>query len=81
MANKAKALKTGARGLRSILEDVMLDIMFDIPDDKTIEKVIINEKCVSEKLPPVIVRKKASEQKKPDAAKNQLKVRLDTEVS
>ena len=81
VANKAKALKTGARGLRSILEDVMLDIMFDIPDDKTIEKVIINEKCVSEKLPPVIVRKKASEQKKPDAAKNQLKVRLDTEVS
>jgi ATP-dependent Clp protease ATP-binding subunit ClpX len=59
VAGKAKELKTGARGLRSILEEVMLDIMFDIPDDKTIEKVIVNERCIKEKTPPTIIRKKA----------------------
>jgi ATP-dependent Clp protease ATP-binding subunit ClpX len=60
VAKKAKELKTGARGLRSILEDVMLDIMFEIPDDKTIEKVIVGERCINEKIPPEIIRKKSN---------------------
>ncbi|MDR3264169.1 MAG: ATP-dependent Clp protease ATP-binding subunit ClpX [Clostridiales bacterium] len=82
VAGKAKELKTGARGLRSILEDVMLDIMYEIPDDKTIEKVIVNEKSIREKTPPEIVRKKA-EIKKADVIKkqkeieNQIKLKMD----
>jgi ATP-dependent Clp protease ATP-binding subunit ClpX len=70
VAKKAKELKTGARGLRSILEDVMLDVMFEIPDDKTIDKVIVGEHCINEKVPPEIVRKK-SDVKKSDLLKKQ----------
>ncbi|MDR2047082.1 MAG: ATP-dependent Clp protease ATP-binding subunit ClpX [Clostridiales bacterium] len=75
VAKKAKELKTGARGLRAILEDVMLDIMFEIPDDKTIDKVVIGERCINEKRPPEIVRKKA-EVKKAETLKKQ----KDTEL-
>ncbi|MDR3293945.1 MAG: ATP-dependent Clp protease ATP-binding subunit ClpX [Clostridiales bacterium] len=57
VAKRAKELKTGARGLRSILEEIMLDIMYEIPDDKTIEKVVINESCIKDKTPPEIIRR------------------------
>lgn len=58
----AEALKrgTGARGLRSIIENVMLDIMFDLPDMKDVEKIIITEETVSKQIQPTIVRKKAT---------------------
>lgn len=61
IANKAIQLNTGARGLRSILETLLLDLMYDIPSDKTIRKVIVGEKCITEKAKPVIVRKDAEE--------------------
>lgn len=56
IANEAIKRKTGARGLRSIVEETMTEIMFDIPSDETIEKVIINEECITEKKNPEIVR-------------------------
>ena len=56
VAMKAMKLKTGARGLRTIMEDIMLDIMFVTPDDRSIEKVIVNKETV-EKKEPIIVRK------------------------
>ena len=46
VAQKAIKLKTGARGLRTILEDAMLDVMFDTPTDNSIEKVIVPEKYI-----------------------------------
>ncbi len=61
IANKAIQLKTGARGLRSILETLLLDLMYDIPSDKTISKVIVGEKCITEKAKPEIVRKNTEE--------------------
>ena len=42
VANKALKRKTGARGLRSIMEQLLLDTMFDLPSDKDIEEVVIN---------------------------------------
>ena len=57
VAKKAMKLKTGARGLRTIMEDIMLDIMFVTPDDKTIEKLIVTEETVKSKE-PIIERKK-----------------------
>lgn len=51
VAQKAMKLKTGARGLRTIMEDIMLDIMFVTPDDKSIEKVIVNAETVDTKKP------------------------------
>ena len=52
-------LKTGARGLRTIMEDIMLDIMFVTPDDKSISKVVVNEQTVSNKEPEIIKKEKA----------------------
>jgi ATP-dependent Clp protease ATP-binding subunit ClpX len=47
--------KTGARGLRSILEETMLDIMFDIPSQKHVKEVVISEDVVVNKSEPLIV--------------------------
>ena len=57
VADKAIGLHTGARGLRSILEGVMLDIMYKIPSDPTIKKVIVNGDTVLNKYQPDVVRK------------------------
>ena len=61
IAIKALDRNTGARGLMSILEETLQDIMFDIPSDKTIEKVIIDEKTVTDKSKPILIH---SDQKK-----------------
>lgn len=54
IAALAAERKTGARGLRTILEKVMLDIMYDIPSDPTIKKVIVTGDCVTKQAPPTI---------------------------
>lgn len=53
IAQKAIALKTGARGLRAIIESLMLDVMFDVPSDKKVKKVIVTKKAVEGKEAPV----------------------------
>ena len=57
IARKAMGKETGARGLRSIIEDVMLDIMFDLPDNNG-SSYVINERNV-EGLDPVIPMREA----------------------
>ena len=52
VANKAIERSTGARGLRSIMEEIMTEIMFEIPSNKEIKKVIINEKCITNNAKP-----------------------------
>lgn len=64
IAKKAIAQRTGARGLRSIVEGLLLKPMFDAPSDSTISKIIINGECVRGESEPIIVcdntaRKKA----------------------
>lgn len=54
IADKAIARNTGARGLRSIIEDVMMDVMFDIPSDESIEKVIVTKDSVEGSGKPII---------------------------
>ena len=56
IAEKAIERKTGARGLRSIIEDVMTEIMFDIPSDERITKVVITEPTITKKEQPEIHR-------------------------
>lgn len=58
IADKAIVLKTGARALRSILENIMLDLMYDIPRDEDIIEVVITRKTVEGKGAPTIKRKK-----------------------
>lgn len=52
IAEKAIERKTGARGLRSIIEEVMTDIMFEIPSDERISKVVIEENTIKNKEKP-----------------------------
>jgi ATP-dependent Clp protease ATP-binding subunit ClpX len=61
VAKKAVGRKTGARGLRSILEDVMLDIMFDIPSQKDVVECIVNEDAINKKEKPLVVYSKKAE--------------------
>ncbi len=61
VAQEALSRKTGARGLRSILEGAMIDIMYDTPSDAQIKEVIINEDVIFRKAEPVIVHAKESE--------------------
>lgn len=57
IAAKAIKLNTGARGLRSIVEDILLDLMYELPSDNTIEKVVVTPECVTEKTRPRIIRR------------------------
>lgn len=56
IAQKAIARKTGARGLRAIIEELLLEQMFDIPGSEDIVEVVINQDVVNNGAPPVIVR-------------------------
>ena len=62
VVNEAMDKKTGARSLRSILEDVMLDVMFNAPTQEDLREVVITEETVTEKSPPVYVQDKESKQ-------------------
>jgi ATP-dependent Clp protease ATP-binding subunit ClpX len=55
IAQKALKRKTGARGLRSILEHVLLDTMFELPNSKQVAKVVIDEGCVTAGTRPLLV--------------------------
>ncbi|HIW07747.1 MAG TPA: ATP-dependent Clp protease ATP-binding subunit ClpX [Candidatus Ignatzschineria merdigallinarum] len=55
IAQEALKRKTGARGLRSIIEHLLLDTMFELPSLDNVEKVIIHENCVTEKIAPEII--------------------------
>ncbi len=70
IVEKAIELKTGARGLRSIIEDIMTDIMFEIPSDNRIEKCIITKETVQKtKKPEVIINEKKPKTKKSSVKK------------
>jgi ATP-dependent Clp protease ATP-binding subunit ClpX len=53
IARKAYAQKTGARGLRAILEDVMLEVMYEVPSQKQIKEVIVTEDVIQGKSQPI----------------------------
>lgn len=55
IAAQAVVRNTGARGLRAILEDIMLDIMYEVPSRTDIEKCIVTKECVTEKKPPELI--------------------------
>jgi len=55
VARKAIALNTGARGLRSIMERTMLDIMYEIPSRQDVKKVLVTEETINEKAKPQVV--------------------------
>lgn len=58
IAQKAIERKTGARGLRSILESILLDTMFELPTLENVEEIIINEEVIANNASPIIVYSK-----------------------
>ena len=58
VAQKAISLKTGARGLRSIIENILMDTMFELPSEPDIDEVVINEDVVLKGSKPLLVHEK-----------------------
>jgi ATP-dependent Clp protease ATP-binding subunit ClpX len=60
IARKALARKTGARGLRSILEHALIDTMYELPTATNVEKVVVDESTIEEDKPPLLVLREAA---------------------
>src|SRR3954449_1709346 len=60
IARKALARKTGARGLRSILEQSLIDTMFELPNTSNVDKVVVDESTIEESKPPLLVYREAA---------------------
>lgn len=60
IANTAIKLKTGARGLRTIIESFMTSVMYKIPSERDVEEVIITRDCISGKAEPTIIYKRSA---------------------
>lgn len=76
IADKALQRNTGARGLRAILEEIMLDVMFEIPSSTNIEKCIITKETVEKNTQPQLI---INENKKPLKKSNAKKSRVKRE--
>jgi len=63
IASLAVKRKTGARGLRSIMEDILVDLMFESPDQKDLTKIIINNEVVKNKVKPILMFSEKNNQK------------------
>jgi ATP-dependent Clp protease ATP-binding subunit ClpX len=59
IARRAIERKTGARGLRSIMEDILLDTMFDLPGMNTVTEVVVNEESVGADAAPLMIHDEA----------------------
>lgn len=64
IAKEAIKRNTGARGLRAIIESIMLDVMYDVPSRTDVEKCMITEQVVHDKMPPELTLKESKGNKK-----------------
>ncbi|HEY0901287.1 MAG TPA: ATP-dependent Clp protease ATP-binding subunit ClpX, partial [Micavibrio sp.] len=69
IAKRAIERNTGARGLRSILEGLLLDTMYELPDKEDLEEVVLNAECVKDGKPPVYVFADKKKKKAKDVEK------------
>jgi ATP-dependent Clp protease ATP-binding subunit ClpX len=68
IAHKAIERKTGARGLRSIVEDILLDCMYEVPSLENVEEVVVNKEVVTGKAKPMIIYADKKKDKEADAS-------------
>ncbi len=68
VARKAMTLNTGARGLRSIMEKIMLDIMYDIPSRSDVKKVMLTQETIDEGAKPAMVLQERKAKKREETA-------------
>ncbi|MBA2566121.1 MAG: ATP-dependent Clp protease ATP-binding subunit ClpX [Gemmatimonadetes bacterium] len=64
IARRSQARKTGARGLRAVVEETMLDIMFDIPTREDVEEIVVTRETVEDRKPPLYVLRSESRKKR-----------------
>ena len=64
IANLAVSQNTGARGLRSIIEDSLMDLMYKVPDQKDLYKVVINKEVITKKSEPILIYSNRENSKK-----------------
>jgi len=55
ISKKALERKTGARGLRSIMESALLDVMFDLPNLSNVSKVVVDDNVIKGESPPMMI--------------------------
>ena len=60
IAQTAIRLKTGARGLRTIIENVMTDVMYKIPSETDVEEVVVTKECLTDGATPKLIYKKTA---------------------
>jgi len=60
IAQEALRRKTGARGLRSIMEEIMLDTMYELPSRNDVQECMVNEEAVARRQQPALLYKQAS---------------------
>jgi ATP-dependent Clp protease ATP-binding subunit ClpX len=63
IADKALERGTGARGLRAIIEEVLLHVMYDVPSRGDVEKVVVTQETVNDDVPPTLVLREAKKKK------------------
>ena len=63
IAKKTLDLGTGARGLRSVIEDFMRDVMFEVPSRTDVRKVVVTSDCVDKAVPPLLVLRPETQKK------------------
>ncbi len=61
IAKKAVLRKSGARGLRAILEEIMLDVMYEIPSQKSVKECLVTEETIIKKDKPILIYEKQAE--------------------
>ena len=62
IAKRALVRKTGARGLRSIVEQSLIDTMYELPDSQNVERVVVDEKTIEDNKPPLLVYREIAKQ-------------------
>jgi ATP-dependent Clp protease ATP-binding subunit ClpX len=64
IARRSQDRKTGARGLRAVVEETMLDVMFDIPSRRDVDEIVVTRETVEERKPPMYVLRSEPRKKK-----------------
>ncbi|HET7322597.1 MAG TPA: hypothetical protein VFI96_08900, partial [Longimicrobiaceae bacterium] len=64
IARKALERGTGARGLRAVIEEVMRDVMFDVPSRPDVREVVVTPESITDSIPPLLILAAEPKQKK-----------------
>ena len=71
VAEKGLARETGARGLRSIIEEILLEVQFELPSRRDVKKCVVTKETVERGLTPTLVTEAAPEESREDAPREQ----------